>query len=71
MKDIMIPMSDVIDLISMDVNIEVPDRQYVNHTPLECYQFGLIDAGTMVRKAIRDAIIKEYAPKKADTQEET
>ena len=61
-KEIMIPLSDVVEMLAMDVTIEVPDRQYINHTHLECYQFGLVDAGTMVRKAIREALIKKYDP---------
>lgn len=61
-KEIMIPMSEVIEMISMDVSIEVPDRQYVNMTPLQCYEAGVIDAGTAVRKALRDAIQKKWNP---------
>jgi hypothetical protein len=61
-SEIMIPMSEVIELISMDVTIEVADRQYVNMTPLQCYEAGVIDAGTAVRKALRDAIQNKWNP---------
>lgn len=59
-QEIMIPMSEVIAMISMDVSIEVPDRQYVNMTPLQCYEAGVIDTGTAVRRALRDAIQKKW-----------
>lgn len=60
--DTMIPLDDVIEMLSIDVTIEVPDREYINMTHLQCYEAGLVDAGTMVRKAIRDAIQKKYSP---------
>jgi len=63
MEEIMVPMSEIIEMISMDVIIEVPDREYVNMTHLQCYESGLIDAGTFVRKSIRDAIEAKYGQK--------
>ena len=63
-SEIMIPMSEVIEMISMDVSIEVPDRQYVNMTPLQCYEAGVVDTGTAVRKALRDAIQNKWNPPK-------
>jgi hypothetical protein len=59
---IMIPMYEVIELISMDISIEVADRQYVNMTPLQCYEAGAIDTGTAIRKALRDAIQQKWNP---------
>ena len=61
-SEIMIPMSEVIELISMDITIEVADRQYVNMTPLQCYEAGVVDTGTAVRKALRDAIQQKWNP---------
>jgi hypothetical protein len=62
-QEIMIPMSEVIAMISMDVSVVVPDRQYVNMTPLQCYEAGVIDTGTAVRKAIREAIAAKWGAK--------
>jgi hypothetical protein len=62
-QEVMIPMSEVIAMISMDVNIEVPHREYIQMTPLQCYEAGVIDTGTAVRKAIRDAIQAKWGTK--------
>ena len=62
-QEIMIPMSEVIAMISMDVSIEVPDRQYMNMTQLQVYEAGVVDTGTAIRKAIRDAIQQKWGAK--------
>jgi hypothetical protein len=67
MDEIMVPLSEVIDMISLDVTIEVPDREYINMTHLACYEAGLIDAGTSVRKALREALQDKYQPKDKET----
>jgi hypothetical protein len=61
-SEIMIPMSEVIELISMDISIEVQHREYVNMTPLQCYEAGVVDTGTAIRKALRDAIQNKWNP---------
>jgi hypothetical protein len=61
-KEIMIPMDEVIELISMDITIEVKHREYVNMTPIQCYEAGVIDTGTAIRKALLDAIQNKWNP---------
>lgn len=61
-QEIMIPMSEVINMVSMDVSVEVQTRDYMNMTPLQCYEAGVIDTGTAVRRAIRDAIQAKWNP---------
>ncbi len=61
-EDVMIPLADVMLIVSMDVSVEVQQRDYMQMTPLQCYEAGVIDAGTAVRKSIRDALKKKYQP---------
>lgn len=41
---------------SVDVDLQVPERDYTSMSPLDCYEAGMLDAAFRVREAIRDAI---------------
>lgn len=68
-EDVMVPLADVMLTISMDVSVEVQQREYLQMTPLQCYEAGVIDAGTAVRKAIREALKKKYQPESGENSE--
>lgn len=60
--EIMLPAAEMLEILSMEVTIEVPDRQYDTMTTQECYEAGLRDAGLAVREAMHREIRKRYFP---------
>jgi hypothetical protein len=60
--EIMLSASEMLEILSMEVTIDVPDRQYDTMTPKDCYEAGLMDASTAVREAMRREIRKRYFP---------
>jgi hypothetical protein len=48
--EIMLPASEMLKILSMEVTVEVPDRDYEAMTPKDCYEAGLMDASTAVRR---------------------
>ncbi len=60
--EIMLPASEMLKILSMEVTVEVPDRDYEAMTPKDCYEAGLMDASTAVRQAMRREIRKRYFP---------
>lgn len=60
--EIMLSASEMLEILSMEVTVEVPDRQYDTMTPKDCYEAGLMDAGLAVREAMRREIRKRYFP---------
>lgn len=47
----------------IDVELTVPERDYTNMSPLDCYEAGMLDAALRVREAIRAAIAAALKPR--------
>lgn len=58
----MLSASEMLEILSMEVVVEVPDRDYDSMTPKDCYEAGLMDAGLAVREAMRREIQRRHFP---------